>query len=255
MSDTGVRVLRGEAWAGLLQERLDAQPRDLGLWMEANTRILKSDSHSRVGLLELDSQTCYLKLYRAKSSLQTLAFRWGGSRALRAYDSAVRLLSAGVGVPEPRACLGAPGAMLLLTAGVPGGDLKALWQQGEAARPPGLMQAAALTLGRLHAAGYAHGDCKWSNLLWQPGHLLLADLEAVAAARPGSRRVLRDLARFTLNGEDLSLPREEFESFLGAYLDCTGQQRGPLVEGVLPLLRQLRERHRVRYGERGHHLL
>ena len=71
--------------------------------------------------------------------------------------------------------------MLLLTEAIAGArDLRALWLQPS---PPAvaerLMSAAGETLAGLHAAGYAHGDAKWSNLLWDGSRFYLVDLEAV----------------------------------------------------------------------------
>ena len=43
-----------------------SDPAATAAWMERHTRILKSDSFSRVGLLEVAGQGCYLKLYLAK---------------------------------------------------------------------------------------------------------------------------------------------------------------------------------------------
>ena len=49
-----------------------------------------------------------------------------------------------------------------------GRDLRALWlEQPEPARAELLMRGAADTLAALHLAGFAHGDGKWSNLLWR----------------------------------------------------------------------------------------
>lgn len=254
-----LRSLRGDIWSEHLRRELagsDLTPYD---WVARNTLALKSDEHSCVGLVQLSGRLCYLKCYRAKSHLQGLLFRSGYGRALRSFDAAQRLRAHQVPVPAPLACLSYPGYLLLLTEGLAGGrDLKALWLGQEAVDSPvrgDWLRGAAQSLARLHLAGFAHGDCKWSNLLWSDGEFSLVDLEAVSSSRAGGTGVLRDLARFTLNAEDLAVPQASYEVFVTEYLRRTGSPREALFESVLPMLDRLRARHREKYGERGHPLL
>jgi tRNA A-37 threonylcarbamoyl transferase component Bud32 len=221
--------------------------------MERHTRLVKSDRFSRVGLLVLAGELHYLKFYRPKSIGQQLWFRLARGRGVRAFDMGEALAGQGIAVPEPRACLLVPEGMLLLTEGLQGaGDLQALWRSEPGPGDPGgLMTAAGRALGRFHLAGYAHGDCKWSNLLWYAGHFYLADLEAVRAAPVGGRRQARDLARFTLNAEELSAGEAHYRQFLSSYCEATGTPRAMAIDRLLPDLRRLRARHRARYGERG----
>jgi tRNA A-37 threonylcarbamoyl transferase component Bud32 len=252
-----VRILRGALWGARLRELLPPEPAQIDPWMERNTELLKRDEQSMVGLLPLQCRPRYLKLYRSKSALQRLAFRLGRGRAVRAFDQALELAAAGVPVPEPLACLQVPGSMLLLTEGVPQArDLRRIWsgRPGAAALRP-MMAAAARALAVLHAAGYAHGDCKWSNLLWSGGEFRFIDLEGVRRSRPGSSRCLRDLARFTLNAEDMGLPARLYGVFLADYATASGSSQQELVQGFLPQLRRLRRRHLAKYGRRGHRLV
>lgn len=250
-------TLRGDHWAQLLRRELDRPPPDAAAWVERHSELLKSDRYSRVGLLRLADELCYLKLYLSKSRWQQLGFRLGKGRGVHGFDAARALRDRGIAVPEPRACLLLAEGMVLLTEAIAGGrDLKALWQLGWDERTgTQLMVAAGEVIGGLHRTGFAHGDCKWSNLLWSGKRFYLADLEAVKPCRAGSAGSLRDLARFTLNAEDLALPRSQFETFVQSYLETSGLARRDLEVGVRPVLNELRRRHAVRYGERGHQLL
>lgn len=245
-------LLRGGDWAASFQRELPPGPPEQ--WLESHCRVVKRDSHSLVALGELQQGHCYLKFYRPKSPLQRLAFALGHGRALQAFDQAALLAASGIRVPAPLACLRVPGGMLLVTEGMAQArDLKSCWQQGEVMRP--LLAAAAQALADLHRGGYAHGDCKWSNLLWSDNCLYLVDLEAVQACEPGSPAQWRDLARFTVNAEDLSLPGADYEAFLAGYCQLRGVSREALVAEMAPALARLRRRHRDKYGERGARLL
>lgn len=251
------RILRGDAWASSLRELLLPVPIDMAIWMEQHTRLLKSDSHSRVGLLQLQGQLCYLKFYRRKSPWQQLLFRLGRGRGIQSYDVASELLARGVAVPEARACLLVGEGMLLLTEGMENSqDLKALWQAGLAdCRQDELLRAAGVTLAQVHRAGFSHGDCKWSNLLWSGQQFYLVDLEAAQRASTLGVGQARDLARFSVNAEDLGVAPARYEQFMQSYLEGTGHSREEVVECLMPPLGELRLRHLSKYGERGARLL
>lgn len=252
-----MQVLRGDNWAGELAGALQQLPETIDSWMTQHAQILKSDAHSRVGLITLKDQLCYLKFYRYKSTLQRLGYRLGKGRALEAFDAALHLRAAGVAAPEPLACLRVDGGVLLLTAGVAdSADLKSLWVQGlEGERLTEMLLAAARALASLHGAGFSHGDCKWSNFLCVDGRILFIDLEAVGPAVPGSSGSIRDLARFTLNAEDMGLDQACYDGFLAAYVEALGLEPEPLRDRIRKALLPLRQRHLERYGARGHALL
>ncbi len=257
MNKASIRLLRGESWGQRLQEVLAASPLPGVKWMEQQTELLKTDTHSRVGLIQLHDALCYLKFYQTKSVGQRVLFRLGYARGLRSFDAATELLAASVQVPTPLACLALPGGMMLLTQGVSGGvDLKALWRENlTRSRGEELLVAAGRALAKLHAAGFSHGDCKWSNFLWSDRGFFLVDLEGVKKAAPGARRQARDLARFTVNAEDLGVAPESFELFLESYLAGGQGSRDTTVRAIMPPLRHLRRRHRRKYGPRGHPIL
>jgi tRNA A-37 threonylcarbamoyl transferase component Bud32 len=253
MSSGRAAILRGTDWAGRLLEALAQPPRDTTRWMEQHTRLLKTDRYSRVGLLELDGELSYLKFYCQKSLAQQLWFRMARGRGVRAFDMGKALAGCGVKVPEPRACLLVTQGMLLLTEALEGSsDLQSVWTVAHGpADPGGLLVSAGRVLGALHRSGHAHGDCKWSNLLWYAGTCYLVDLEGVRRTPVGGGRQARDLARFTLNAEELSVGESLYREFLAGYCDLTGTPAATAVDRLMPDLHKLRARHRKRYGERG----
>jgi tRNA A-37 threonylcarbamoyl transferase component Bud32 len=259
MAKTG-RTLRGSQWADALGERLSEAPAATAAWMEQHTRLLKSDTYSRVGLLELRGQPCFLKLYLAKSRWQRLGVRLGYSRALRSFDMAGEFASLGLPVPAPRACVQVAEGTLLLTEGIPESrDLRALWlEQPQPGRAEMLMRRAGETLAALHLAGCAHGDCKWSNLLWSGDRFFLVDLDAARTMNSGSgsgprppmqRRQLRDLARFTVDAEETGASREQYNFFLQCYcarIKCSCEL---LAREIKPEADSIRLRHARKYGK------
>lgn len=251
------RVLRDDGWAADLSQCLASATDSIEPWMENNTRMMKRDAHSCVGLLELGADLCYLKFYRSKSPLQSLSFEIGYGRGVRSFDVAGRLAAAGVLVPAARCVLLVSGGMLLLTEGLANSaDLKYLWsEQLPADEFRRWMVAAGEALAKMHLAGFSHGDCKWSNFQCCEQGVVFVDLEAVARAASGSAAQCRDLARFTLNAEDMALPLDDYERFLEAYLAATGWDRKEVLANVLKPLKPLRARHLAKYGPRGHALV
>lgn len=254
---TSYRVIRGEHWAQALLAKLVDADRDTSAWMDAHTHLLKRDRYSQVGLLQLAGRPCCLKLYRCKSSLQSLQFALGRGRAVNSFDGGHSLRAAGVAVPEALALLRVPGGMLLLCSAIEQAEnLQVLWPRVDScATREQILDRAAQLLARLHSAGFAHGDCKWSNWLWAQGQLYLVDLDAVCQAAAGDRRQARDLARFTLNAEELSLQPALYDLFLEGYLSAMGLSREVLIPPMLVELQRLRQRHLQHYGEPGQRLV
>ena len=62
-----VKIKRGDVWAERLKEHLEAHPEGAAEWMEEHTQIIRSSDFFLSGLLRIDDQLCYLKLYRFKS--------------------------------------------------------------------------------------------------------------------------------------------------------------------------------------------
>ena len=246
------RILRGDP--GTVELPQQWAGKSLHEWMANDCQLLKRDSHSLVALATLSQGLSYLKFYQPKNALQRLAFRLGLGRGVQAFDNAMRLADAGIPVPTPLACLIVDGGMLLLTEGMEAAvDLKSLWQ-GSGAQPVSLVPAAEL-LAKLHLAGFSHGDCKWSNLLCGADGMSLVDLEAVTDCSPGSSAQWRDLARFTVNAEDLGVDAADYEDFLRAYCRQTDVTQAQVIANMQSPLARLRKRHRSKYGERGSQLV
>jgi tRNA A-37 threonylcarbamoyl transferase component Bud32 len=250
-------LLRDGGWGRALSRALAEPPAGIEAWLAHHTRLIKEDPGSLVGLLQLQDATCCLKFYRSSTGVRALALRLGFGRGVRSFDRALALAAAGVRVPEPRACLRVPGGMLLLTEGLSAGkDLRALWTAGTGvASWAELLDAAGLALADLHAAGFAHGDCKWSNLLWSGDQICFVDLDAVRRVRGSGARGLRDLARFTLDAEELALPAVLYRSFIERYATAARRSPESLARAMGPALEKLRRRHLAKYGPRGHRLV
>lgn len=255
---TVLKVLRGDEWIEPLRNCLAQAPADTAAWMVRHTRLLKSDTHSRVGLLEIQGQPCFLKLYLAKSRRQQLGFRLGYARALHSFDMAGKLAQRGLAVPVPRACVLVPEGVLLLTEGIADSrNLRDLWlEQPDPERAELLMRCAGAALAALHRAGFAHGDGKWSNLLWSGEQFLLVDLDAVrelkaagGAAPVPLPRQLRDLARFTVDAEELGASQEQYDFFLNSYCAAGKQASDLLVKGIQSAADPIRSRHTRNHGK------
>lgn len=250
-------ILRGDVWAGELQDSLPPAGVDIATWMVDNTHLLKRDSTSVVGLLQLERGLCCLKLYRYQSALRRGLLSLGYGRPVRNFDIGQAMASQGLPVARPLACLRVADGGLLLTEGIDGArDMQSLWQAGpDDARRRQLLLGSAGALVRLHQSGFAHGDCKWSNLLCNAEQWWLVDLDAATKTSPGSGRQVRDLARYILNAEEMAVSAAEFDLFLHSYLQGTGQSRQQVLGQVMAPLRKLRARHLARYGPRGEPLL
>ncbi|QFU74214.1 hypothetical protein EY643_00320 [Halioglobus maricola] len=251
-----IRLLRGEDIVGLGSAGL-ANAEGTQAWLESVGEVVKRDRHSMVALANLDGRFSYCKYYRPKGMLQRLQFRFGGGRAVAAFDSAQALVSAGIEVPSPRACALLEDGMLLVTeAFEEASDLKSLWQAGQSEdRLAQLMAHAGAVLASLHEAGFSHGDAKWSNFLVAGTAMYLVDLEAVLTSAPAASSGVRDIARFTLNAEDMGLAPEHFSAFLDVYAEDRSIPRCDIEVRIQPLLSKLRARHMTKYGARGHPLV
>lgn len=259
VSSPVMQVLVGEHWGSRLIDKIERSSVAPYDWAKKNIEVIKSTTTSLVGLVEVDQQACYLKFYLSKSIWQRGSFRLGMGRGSRSFKMADTLLKHGILVPRPLACVLVPRGMILLTEAVSGAtDMQTLWERGLIdlnCDAHGCWQMAGTCLGELHKAGFMHGDFKWSNLLFDKSNLFQVDLEAVAALRPGSKKRYRDLARFTLNAEDMGAPKGCYKLFLDAYLNASGQLENTVVAGTMPYLNAMRTHHIKKYGARGHALL
>ena len=61
-------------------------------------------------------------------------------------------------------------------------------------------------------------------------------------------RQARDLARFTIDAEELGLSRELYQLFLDTYLANSAYPRDLVLQRILPLVETTRARHLKKYG-------
>ena len=244
-------VIRGKRWGPRLQTRLRNPPAGITNWMERHTDVVKDDHSTLAGFLRMSHKQRFLKLYRRRSMLHKLAYLMRIGRPLRTFRVSLALAGVGVPVPEPLCCmLSSEGLLLLTEALLRDSDYNALWQRAPSEEEARLMmRGAGQTLANLHLAGYTHGDCKWSNLLWIDRVCHLVDLDGTRRRLVlGQRARARDIARFTISAEEAGASAQLLEDFLESYLNTTGAAREDLVRRMQPHLEKFRGRHRDRYG-------
>ena len=252
-----VRIVRGGALSHIVADRLRVFPGDCNAWMATHTRILKEDTYGLVSVLDAHDAQGVLKLYGFRSRMHALGYTFGRGRALHSHKAANILRREGISVPEPMGVLRVPEGMLLLSEAIPGqGNLLQVWHAepsaDEAAR---ILQVAGHTLGHLHTTGFAHGDCKWNNFLWDGQGISLVDLDAVTKSELLSPRQARDVARFTVNAESIGVVAPLYNQFLESYLQVIGSTRQQVVEAMVPFVYSIRAKYLARYGPHGQRLV
>lgn len=239
-----------------------AEHQSLADWFEQSVNLIKQDEFSEVGFADTEILgRVYVKRYRAKSLLHRVAMMLNVSRAVHSFDNTLALFDLGIPVPSPYAVfvernfLGIPQQSYYLCQGLLGArDMKSLWQQDGAENTPAILDWLKLIgkqLAELHNAGYVHGDCKWSNILLLHSQVFFVDLDNIGKIPDDSRAASRDLARFILNAEELSIGKSALDSFLETYRDNCKNFSSALFEAIGDDLAKLRQRHRARYGHRG----
>ncbi len=222
--------------------------------------IVKDGESSRVARInDWPGGPVFVKHYRVRGLLRRLGFALGMGRPQRCYRVACKLAAVGIAVAVPlpprlvRATSGLPVGCYYLAQAMPGADLRSLWLAG-VTDAESLMQGAGASLAAMHLAGYSHGDCKWSNILFtEDGEPVWLDLDNTRGYTRA--RGARDLARFAVNAEDLAASRQQLSCFLDAYSAVFGTSIADLEAQIAVPLDKLRERHLHRYGSRGQRLL
>jgi len=241
-----VRLIHGGAeWAGLLSDLANGTEQ----WVRENGSVVKESEYELTARIRVNDQACFLKLYRYKSIWRRWFFAPGMRRPLGAYRIAREMAAAGSPVPAPLACLQVPEGVVLLMAALPESkNLADVWADLLDTAQLAYLLAAARAIATVHLSGYAHGDCKWHNLVSSDDCCYLVDLDASRPAQIRSDRQARDVARFTVNAEEMQLAPALYTQFLNSYADITGWEREELVAHLRPHLDRFRRRHRKRYG-------
>ena len=252
-----VRIIGNSPLVVHLMAKLSSSHLDTVQWLQQNTTVLKSDGSNLVSSLVLDDRHCCIKFYPQKTRLKKLLTRLQIGRPIQSYKAARALRRRGLSAPQPFGCLLVPEGVLLLAELVPcEGNLEDVFlSQPAEERVQLMLQVAGKSISQLHRSGYAHGDCKWANLLWDGHGLHFVDLDGVSRASVNSGKQSRDLARFTLSAEELEIGAPLYDCFLESYLQGSEDSRRELVERMAPFLYTLRARHLGRYGPRGQRLI
>lgn len=157
-----------------------AELRDWIARCEAGEGEELSSRRSTVWRLKTDDGDVVVKRFTPRVGLGGLRERvrrlWGGQRAARADDAARRLREAGVRVPQPLGWATVGGqdyiAARFVDAVLPNVKL-----------PSRMAQAAGTFVGKLHAAGFLHGDLQLKNVLRTVDEWVLIDHDRVRRYR------------------------------------------------------------------------
>lgn len=252
-----VSVVRGEGAAAAIAKRLREYPGNGVEWLQSHCSILKEDDLGVVALYQDGPLECVLKFYGYRSRAHQWAYRMGRGRAFHSYRAACALRREGIAVAQALGCLRLTDGMLLISEAIEGeGNLQEIWERGPVEKfARHVFQVAGHSMANLHRSGYAHGDCKWNNLLWDGGGIVMIDLDAVVRAPLHSQRQARDLARFTVNAEESDLGAPLFDLFLTSYLQVVGLTRQQAVDQMVPYVYAIRAKHLARYEPQGQRLV
>ena len=83
----------------------------------------------------------------------------------------------------------------------------------------------------------------------------LLDLDNTRKSAHAVNEQTRDLARFTVNAEEMNIGSQMYEQFLDAYNRDGNEPLHELVERMMPFIYQFRATHLPRYGSHGQRLL
>jgi len=189
---------RAEGWSGWIDPAAGV---DLAACLAAAADTPgRASRHARTFRLAAAGGALFVKTYRAP----------GGWRAVRAFRMSEALLAAGLGAPAVVAAAHRARAGLLVTRDAGGEDLAAAIA-GRLAVPRvkrALLRAIGAEVGRLHRAGFVHGDLVPPNVRLIGERLVFLDNDRTRRSRVlvrlVGRRNLVQLGRFVMAGVTLT---------------------------------------------------
>ena len=185
-----------EGWTGWI----DASAVDAAACLAAAEGAGRRSRHARTVRLDAGPTTLWVKAYPAP----------GATRARRAHRMGQALAAAGFGAPAVVLVGWRNGAGILVTRDVGGRDVAsavAAVRHDRTAKRRLLVQLGG-EVGRLHRAGFVHGDLVPPNVLVSGGAIVFIDHDRTRHARAlvavGGRRNLVQLGRFVVPGVTLT---------------------------------------------------
>jgi hypothetical protein len=202
-----------DGWSGLLTKDVAVAPHEI--LAVADRGGGRRSRHARTLRVELGRQVVYVKSYPAS----------GARRAIRAFRMGRALARAGFGAPETLLVGRRGGQGVLVTRDVVAPSLvdaiaAADTGPGAPAAKRRLLHALGAEVGRLHRAGFVHGDLVPSNLLVRSTGIVFLDHDRTRRGHAlvwwGARRNLVQLGRFVAPGITLADRARVLRAYAGA---------------------------------------
>jgi len=210
---TAHRRWAADGWRGVRAAGVDTDPL---AWRAAAAEAGgRTSRHARTVRLTTPAGAVFVKTWAPP----------GGWRARRAFRMGEALRRAGFDAPETLAAAWRAGEGLLVTSDVGGEELVAAVAGRRGAAKRALLAALGATVGRLHAAGFVHGDLVPSNVRVAGGRFVFLDNDRTRRSRVlvalVGRRNLVQLGRFVVPGVTLA----DRARVLAAYAESRGLSR------------------------------
>ena len=227
-----------------------------GNWPPVPERVLRDGAKLGAMICRQAGASWFVKRY-SYSGLRRLAARLGRERARRNYVISMAWQAAGIPVPQPLACLVAPGTATswFVCEALDGAiDMHELTRHGQPeadAVQRQILFTGLQLLARVHQAGWSHGDAKWANFILSADYqqIWLVDLDAARRCKLGSRRQARDLARFCLNAREAGFDTGLIQQALQDYLSRTGSDSDRFLAWVDHYHDKVMRRHQTSSGD------
>lgn len=157
---------------------------DPNTWLKTGMP-LKLGKTATLAMITHRGRQLVIKRYNIKGAWHALSRCWRPSRAWHSWIEAHRLGFFGIATPHPLAMIERRLGPFrreawIVTEYCPGTGFADLLAAYNESQPPGtVLENIQKTFQSLANANITHGDLKASNLLWQDGHLVFVDLDAM----------------------------------------------------------------------------